>query len=182
MATPLFIASSALLQQKLRLSGVDGDALAIFEDCLEAVRIGLYDALPNGRVDQIKATAYAEGGTTADQLMRARANRAEVTWMRLLLLRRLPLLFLDASDKTREEWNQEGLTREAGKEADKEIARLEAELGDLLTDLLGDAQPDTSTINVYVGEPCRPVPRPGDTAFGRRDFYGRRTPMSETGQ
>lgn len=172
--TPLFLANTATLLSKLRLTGVKGDGAAIVDEVIQQVRLGFYDFLGTSRVAAIVAITASDTPATEDELTRFRANLAESMWTRLLLMRRLPMLFMDASDKTQEIWDQEGLTRYASRvELDAEVERLERELNDLLNDLTGEEEPDESTINVMVIEPSCTPPRPGDTAFGRGRYIGR---------
>lgn len=169
--TPLFIADTATLLAKLRLTGVkaSSDCMRIVDDVILQVRLGFLDFLGQDRISAITGITYTDAPTDADGAMRLRANIAESSWVRLHLLRRLPLQFMDAGGKTRETWNDEGLTRDAAN-MEAEIKRLELEVQDLLADLTGEQDPDEGTLNVSVIGPDRRPPVPGETAFGRRRY------------
>lgn len=139
--TPLFVSSVQSLKASLRLSGVTQDDTnkAITDTILE-VRTLLYSRLGFFRIDQIQATVEVNAPTSQAQLDRSRASLLETTWCRLLLLRRLPVLFQDASAQSQMTWNEEGTTRRAGaSDLEKEVQRLTEEIESLLA-ILGNQE------------------------------------------
>lgn len=174
IAGPLFNDSIGDLLAKLRLTGIKNDGLVIVKEVILQVRMGFYDQIGESRIAQILLSLPTDNPTSLDSITRLKAGIAEVLWCRMLLLRRLPSLFMDASDKTQEIWDQEGLTRQAGaSELDKELDRIQDELNDMLSDLAGDAEADDSSLLVYVSGVPDNQPRPGDTAFGNGKYVGR---------
>ena len=162
---PLFVADKDTLKSRLRLSGAaQTDALAQIDQAIEDVRVGFYDdaqGLGVSRVTALLAISYEENATTAEALLRTRANNLEVSWVRLLLMRRLPTLFMDASGNSLDVWNEEPLTRKAGRSLRDEIARLELEVAEGLAYLGAGDDDDVGDLGVVVFEPSTTPDRPG---------------------
>lgn len=167
---PLFVQDRETLKAKLRLSGsTSTDAEAILDDAILNARIGFFDSLGSHRINKIKATPLSDNPSTAADIMRARAAIAEVKWVRMLLLRALPSLFVDGSGVALTAWNDEAMIREKGQsELWKEINRLQDEVNDALKDLTGEKPPDAGTIWASSLGPSRP-PRPYDSIRPYRD-------------
>jgi hypothetical protein len=170
-ATPLFISDRDTLTRQLRLSGaVQTDTEVAIDDAMRRARMGLLKALGSGRTATIQAITYNENPLTDDEVTRAKANTAEVIWTRLILMRELPVLFMDASAKVQQSWNEEGLTRRAAtgsKELEAVISEMSGELDDLLGDLAGDGE--VPGINVSTIGPLR-RPRPPAASVWRPDL------------
>lgn len=163
---PLFVADMATLKAKLRLSGVSKtDALAIIDGAVEDVRLLLYDStqgLGSTLVAEILAIAYVENATTAEALRRTRANSLESKWVRLLLLRRLPSLFMDAGAVTRDVFNDEPFTRSSGRKLLDEIKALEDAIANDLGVLLGE-EDSVGLVDAITFEPDDTPDRPWDS-------------------
>lgn len=169
---PLFVADMDTLKSRLRLSGaVKTDATAQIDQAVEDVRVGFYDdvqGLGVARVTALLAISYTENAATAEALQRTRANNLEVTWVRLLLMRRMPTLFMDASGATLDAWNEEPLTHGHSR-VDKEIARLEAEVSEGLSYLSADDDEGIGDMITMVFEPEETPDRPAqsiDPSYG----------------
>lgn len=154
---PLFVASIEDLKARLRLTGATkSDFSAQLDLALEDVRLGFYDedgGLGTTRVGELLAISYVENATNATSLLRTRANNLEVTWVRLLLMRRLPTLFMDAGGETLDAWNEEPITRSSRRGLESEIQRLENEVTDGLAYLGGADEEDLGEVAVTVFEP-----------------------------
>ncbi len=153
---PLFIVDMASLKARLRLSGValGTNAQAQIDLAVEDVRINLFNSdsgLGEAKITSLLAIAFVENAATAADIERTRANNLEQKWVRLLLLRRMPLLFQDASAITLEHWNNEPLTRLSSKDLREEIKRLEEEIAGEIGDLVSGSSP--GGIDVHVLEP-----------------------------
>ena len=161
---PLFLADMDTLKSRLRLSGAaQTDALAQIDQAVEDVRVKFYDeeqGLGLTVVTALLAIAYSENATTTEALKRTRANNLEVQWVRLLLLQRLPTIFMDGSAQTLDAWNEEPLTRNGPRGVAKEIARLEKEIADGLAALLGNDD-ERGSLTATVFEPAETPDRPG---------------------
>lgn len=164
MATePLFAPDRDHLVSRMRLSDVaSSDTSVIIDQAIEEVRLGFYDRLGESRVDTINGTAYAENPSTSAQRLISRAIAVEISWTKLILLRRLPILFRDNASGSLVEWNEEAFIREgqAMKMLDREIQRLENEVKEGLI-ALAEGEADTSAINVLTIGPEESAPRPG---------------------
>lgn len=153
---PLFVADMNTLKSRLRMTGsVTTDGLAIIDKAVEDVRVGFYDeaqGLGASLVTDLLAIAFVENATNPTDLKRTRANNLEVTWVRLLLMRRIPMLFMDGSAVSHEVWNEEPLTRSSQTEIQREVDRLENDLAEGLAALLGETD-DQGSLDLIVFEP-----------------------------
>jgi len=164
MPSTLFISDVDTLKGQLRLSGANqSDALAQIDSAIAEVRLGFYDALGAARVAAIVALVGSSEPATADEILRSRAELCEGAWVRMLLLGRMPTLFVDSGAVVQQTWNEEGLGRSSSSTgSEKEISRLKSQIDDWLSDLAGET-PDTSSINCSVIGPDILQPRPGSS-------------------
>lgn len=113
-AKPLFLKDLDTLKSRLRLSAVDtGDAADVLDSVVEEVRVGFYAELGTVRVAVIVALPEIAEPTTLDGVTKLRAVNIELLWVRVTLMRRLPMLFVQGSGQTRKAWNEEGITQDA---------------------------------------------------------------------
>lgn len=157
MADPLFVVDLDTLKQKLRLTGIvaDSDADLVFQEALLTVRRGFYDRLGLTAIATIEAITFTEDPDTDDEYRRLLANVVEVKWVRLQCLKTMPVVFMDGSGDTLEQWNKEAAFRQ-GPMPEKEWKRLEQDLEDALVLLAGGKQNSTwgfSTIEPYCRTP-----------------------------
>ncbi len=167
---PLFVSSMETLKDHLRMTGTSSveSSQTIINQAVEQVRVGFFDCLKAHRVNQIRQVPYRSNASDAKGLLRIKANNTEIAWVRSILMRTLPVLFMDASAATREIWNEEGLTRRAsGPDLGKEIERLESQVAQWLDELkTGTATCDAvDTVRVSVIEPDDSPQKPGDSVF-----------------
>lgn len=164
---PLFVVDMDTLKERLRLTGaVQGDALAQIDQAVEDVRVGFFadeQGLGATRTNEILAIDYVENATTTNALIRTRANNLEVLWVRMLLMRRMPTLFMDGSGAVQQIWNEEGLTRNPLGTLKSELNRLEAELIEGLAYLRGDEDEEAGALTVSVFEPAVKPDIPGSS-------------------
>lgn len=160
-----------VLKAALRLSGAaTAGALAVIDQAVKDVRIGFYDNLGATRVAQIVAFTDSDDPDNDNEITRAKANSVEIKWTRVLLLRRLPSLFIDASGARQTEWNDEA-PFVAGPERllNQEIEKLEAEINAALEELKGEADAEDPAVNVSVIGPDETPDLPGASIWpGRR--------------
>ena len=168
---PLFVATRNLLLERLRLKGASSTAAqAIVDEAIESVRVDLYSKLSKAIVDEILAITYVPNPTTTDGIRRARANRLETLMVKVYLLRRMPVLFIDTTDKDDEIWNEEGLTRHLSPEAiEAAVNALQTTIDLDLGVVLGTE--DSNEVQIATLEPETTFV-PGDTI--------RNTPLGET--
>ena len=170
VTTPTFIATTSLLQKQLRLSGLHkaGDGEAIFQSAMLEVKTGFIRELGSARVAVLVALSFSENPTTADQALRSVANQTELKWVRAVLIRTLPTLFLDASADKSQVWEDEGAFRStpAG-QLDVERERLENDV-EINMGLLSAEESIGSEATIRLESPQQTAvdPLPGGTLFG----------------
>lgn len=161
---PLFVASMAVLKARLRMTGAaQADTLSIIDKAVEDVRVSFYDdveGLGKSKVDALLAIAFVENATTLADLSRTRVNNLEVKWVRLHLLRRIPMLFMDGQAVIQEVWNEEPITRVSRRATEVEALRLETEIKDALAALL-DEDNERGAVVATIFEPDVTPARPG---------------------
>lgn len=165
--SPVFVASTAVLKSKLRLSGVaaTSDADDIIDDVILTVRTRLYKELGASRINSLKAITYVENPETANQLLRAEANIVETKACKAELMRALPMMFMDGNASQGQIYHDEAAFREASQmQLNEERTRLltDVELG--LESLRGSSDPGSDQKHLIVATispDCRP--QPGDT-------------------
>ena len=128
---------------------------------VEEVRLGFYTELGSDRVTELLALPHLESPTTDDGLTRLRAENVEYLWTRVVLMRRLPMLFVQGEGQSRAAWNEEGITREgSGSELRSEIKELNRQVRQGLAILAGEEHGD---ITATVLLPDATPPRPGES-------------------
>jgi len=160
--TALFNTDVASIKSQLRLSGTaSNNGQALIDNAIQLARIRLYDALGVSRVNATLAFALTDNPTSANDVMRLKAAKAELLIVKSILLRDMPVLFYDEGAKDLRTWNEEGLTRDADRDdlAD-ELTRLESEIADLIDGLRGES-PEGSILNVSTIGPDEVPDRPG---------------------
>lgn len=134
-------------------------------DAVQKARLAFYDRLGTSRVGAISGYDRESPPTTANGLVRAKAEMCELLLIRRDLLRSMPTFLLDPT-ASREVWNEEGLLRgRSTKEVQAEIESLTVEIEGYLASLGGDTD-SAGGINVSVIGEC-PAPEPGLHSFGR---------------
>ena len=174
--TPTFTATTALLKKQLRLTGqpTAGDGEAIFESALLEVKTGFIRELGTTRVAAVVALAFSENPTTSDHAVRAVANETELKWVRMVLIRTLPTLFLDASADQNQIYHDEATFRSSPAGLlDAERARLQTEIAlnmDVLRAL--ETPGDESDIQISSPQQAAVDPLPGGTLFSGGQLGG----------
>ncbi len=142
MATnPVFNADMAAVKAQLRLSGVaeGSDASIMLEAALLQVRAGFYSRLGVDRMAVLTAIAPVQSPTTSDQILRRIGDLCEVLWVRMILLDKLPVVFMDNAGGDLEFINQEGTFRSITPERlEREHDRMQLQIEEWLALLAGD--------------------------------------------
>lgn len=172
---PLFSSDMASLKAGLRLSGVPTgvDAEKMIDDATESARTFFHRRLGTDRVNEILAISLVENPTTADGVLRNQARLTEIKYLKLDLMKRLRLLFIDSSSRVDQAWNTEGLLRDVSSEQAENIMRwLWNEIESDLAYLAGDEEEgvtiQATTFERDYGD-CKPYP--GSTAWSGRDAF-----------
>lgn len=141
MATaPLFVSTIDALKDSIRLGGaVSKEAEALIQGAVQKVRLSLFDRLGADRVTELQGYPFEENPTTSTGLLRLRACLTESSWVKLHLMRAMPILFRDAAAAAGETWNQDALGRQIDSAwLKQEMQSLEAEINDSLVILEGE--------------------------------------------
>jgi len=172
MSNPLFLPDLATMQQELRLSGVPAvgeDANIIIANALLTVRAGFYGRLGITRVGQLVAfTANIVNPSTNDEILRALARTVEVKWTFVVLMDRLPTLWMDDSGGAWQTYNEQGTFRKMSRtDMDAMRKRMMSEIDNDMAILSGEQTlGDTSGVNVgCYGSELDPRPLLSDTIF-----------------
>lgn len=162
---PLFVPSLAALKSALGLTAVTAaDRLACIDRAVRKVRVGFYDRLGASRVSELLLVSYADSPTTDDGMLRLKASETEISWVRMELLREMPVLLMPAAAASQQIWNEDSLTRNADNSLlDKEIVRLQTEIDNALQDLAAGQDVEDSSLNICVPAPDTTPARPGDS-------------------
>ena len=152
----LFAASTSSLKAALRLSGAaQADSLVIIDQAIQEVRIGFYESLGQARVAEIRTATLVDNPSDSTQIARAKAAQTEIMWVRLLLLRRLPSLFVDGGGNASQVWNEEAMLRPYGKsDQEREIERLLAEVQNNVASLASGGVTEQPQVQVAVIGPA----------------------------
>ena len=172
-AAPLFLASVVRVKQKLRLTTMPTAAGAadILDEAILSVRVNFIRELGPARVIVLQALAFTENPTTADETLRAVANVTEVNWIKLKLLKSLPMRFADGNSDERQSYFEEGLFRNMNAEEQDALRLcLQSEISEAL-DLLSGRETignEVAGLRVVDIAPDIAPPLPGDTVYKNR--------------
>jgi len=173
--TPTFSSSVLRLKSELRLSKQpDGDGEAQVASALLEVKSGFIRELGSARITVLQALAFSENPVTSDQALRAVANLTEVKWVRVVLMRTLPMLFMDASVNQNQIYHDEATFR-ASSEGRLETERiaLENEIEKNLDLLRGDTSVgNEGRLKISSPQQACPDPLPGGTLFSKGHLGG----------
>lgn len=167
--TPLFMEDLAAIQSALRLTDLreGSDAISILEQGVRMARVRFYQRLGADTVQDILDTDNVEDPTTDDEMKRFVGNLCEVELVRLQLLDRMPVIFMDASGVARETYNNEGAFRSMDRETLLDIRqRIEAQIENWLALMAGEIElGDDEAVQAYTQQPVDPLPVLGQTVF-----------------
>jgi hypothetical protein len=155
---PLFVADLDTLKAALRLSAIpagSADVAAMLGDAVSQVRVRLYGRLGLALAAELVAIAPSSAPTTVEGLRRSLAESVEIRMVRVVLMRTLPTVFMDAGGGARKAWNEEALWRESpAKELERHIAALNASIEDDMGLLTGESEFGAhGTVHTYDGTP-----------------------------
>lgn len=167
--TPLFLEDMAAVQTALRLTDLreGSDAVSILEQGVRAARVRFYQRLGPSTVAAILETVYTEAPEDADEMKRMIGNLCEVELVRLHLLDRMPVIFMDASGSAREAFNNEGAFRSMDPDTLAQIrVRIEAQIENWLAVLAGEIElGEGEQVQAYTQQAPCPKPILGSSPF-----------------
>lgn len=114
VTSPLYNTKSDLLSRIRMATVADAQTLSIVNMTINEVRLGFFDYLGKARALEIAAYTSSDVPTTDEDILKNIAKNAEVLWVTVFLIERLPHMTLDNSGRIRDEFNDEPLTRDAG--------------------------------------------------------------------
>ncbi len=150
----------------------DANTLAAVGQAVSDVRLGLFSRLTRTRALEIAGYSLVDNPTTDEEILRKQGASAEALWLMILLVQRLPVLFMD-NNAVNDVFNDEPLTRDANSKMYELIGswkkQLELILGDLVApDALGD-----SSVKSALNGPAKPYILADNLVGGRcRPSYG----------
>ena len=151
---PLFNQTKDALLTKVRIDPADkAGTLALVDQAIRDVRLGFFSRVGKTRSLAIAAMSYNDNPETDEEVLRAKGVSAENIWLYILLVERLPSLFMD-NQGTRDTFNDEPLTRDAGavlKMIENLKEQLDALLGDMILEGDDEASPNPSAKSEVVG-------------------------------
>jgi hypothetical protein len=157
MVAPLFIASEADLESKLRLSAVPAtatDTHAIIDEGILHARVEFYSELGEVRVAALVAEAYSETASTEAGILRMLANLTEVMIVKCYLMVNLPTMFMDASGDANKVWNEEAPLRERGSmDVADELLACRNKIAENMLVLAANDTDECQDIQVFDGTP-----------------------------
>ena len=165
----LFVADIATMKQGLRLSGLpaNGDAEAILFNAIQEVNTNFRRRLGNTRVVEILAFTDVDNPLTDEGTLRAIAELTEIKWVRMILLRYLPMMHLDGSGGAVQSYHEEAPFRHTGPFGrEREIKTLKSEIEENLQ-LLEGSETITNETKGHISliGPNTTPPRPGESIF-----------------
>lgn len=166
---PLFLDDLAAVQTALRLTDLreGSDAVAIVEQGVRSARVRFYQRLGPTAIATILETDYTEAPETTEEVKRMVGRLCEVELVRLELLDRMPVIFMDASGSAREAFNSEGAFRSMDPDTLAAIrARVEAQVENWLAFLAGEiALGEGELVQAYTQQSPCPKPILGISPF-----------------
>lgn len=163
---PLFCPSREYLVKGLRLRDlpVEVNAQDLIDEAISAVRVGFFRRMGREAIEAAQATAFTKLPATDADYRRLLAQVTETKWVRLELMRSMPMMFVDgnAADQS---WQQEAAFRSATSlQVASEMKQLRAEIDEALDIISGAAQPSESLgVKIQTYGPDETPSLPGDT-------------------
>jgi hypothetical protein len=139
--TPLFAPSRQHVKNALRLKGVasESNAEELIDESIQLVKSTLYRRLGPTRTAELQAISFVKQPRTDADYKRLIAATTEVKWIRIELMRIMPLMFVDGNP-TDQVWQSEAAFRSAAVgQVLSEIRRMEREVEEALEVLTGNA-------------------------------------------
>jgi sugar phosphate isomerase/epimerase len=152
---------------RLTDASVRQDAVAAIDAAIQTARVGMADRLGDDLTTEIVLTAWTANPSTSAERRRVKAALLEEKWVRLELMRTMPVLFQQAAGMAGDRWNNEDFERE-GFSTDREIERLWQEILFGLDEITEGASRPQGFASA-IGPDDTPVYRPGGSA---RPWHG----------
>lgn len=166
---PLFLDDVAAVQSALRLTDLreGSDAVVILEQGIRSARVRFYQRLGPTTVATILETDYTDAPENTEEMKRMVGRLCEVELVRLELLDRMPVIFMDASGSAREVFNTEAAFRSMDPALLAQMrSRIEAQIENWLAFLAGEIDLGSGElVQAYTQQPQCPKPVLGLSPF-----------------
>lgn len=158
---PLFVENIDTLRSAVKMSGsTQVDTETAINRAIQNTRVAIYQALGSTKVATILSYTYNENPSTDNELTRVTANNLEVNMVKLLLVRELPMLFMDSSSNVDQVWNEEGLLRNSSQTQTRELIEfLQSEIDEALSVL--SSGEEIGNVQAFNVGPTTTPDRPG---------------------
>ena len=172
-AAPLFLATNAILLEKLRLSDMEagGSGESIVDQAIGRARLDFYRRLGGDLVATLVALTPNATPTTEDEIKRFQAEDLEVMLVRADLLRNLPSLWADSSADAGDVFQGEEAYKANTERVNNELDRLATDIENgwlLLEDTVSLGNDDT--LNTFASAYDPDLNPTGDRIPGNRFF------------
>jgi len=112
--SPLFHDDFEALKSALRLTGANSkqDVQVVIEDCVRAFKVWMVQRAGFTVISDLQAVTYTDDPTTDLEARRMAARVLEVKWVWCECIKRLQVMFADASGSAFQEFNDQGVWRQ----------------------------------------------------------------------
>lgn len=166
VVSPLFVESRDKLVSRLRLEGMPltSNGQDLVDESIQAVKGMLYRRLGKARVDYLQSLPFSPSPKDDPGYLKLLANTTETKWVRLELMRIMPMMFVEGNSPN-EVWQNEAGVREAGVgQVRSEMNRIRSEVEDALEVLSGNIDvTELDRIKINPIGPENDPPLPGDS-------------------
>lgn len=164
---PLYNADLETLLTIVRIEPADdANTIAAVAQAVSDVRLGLFSRLTKTRALEVAGYPLADNPTTDEEILRKQGASAEALWLMILLVQRLPVLFMD-NNAVNDVFNDEPLTRDANSKMYELIGSWKKQLENLLQDLVSPEDLGDSSVKASLNGPATPYIL-ADNMFGGR--------------
>lgn len=133
---PLYNEDLETLLTIVRISPADDDnTIAAVHQAVSDVRLGIYSKITRARAQEIATYPLTDNPTTDEEVLRKQGASAEALWLMILLVQRLPVLFMDNS-AVNDIFNSEPLTRDSNSKMQDLIKEWQKQLDNIMADLV----------------------------------------------
>lgn len=139
---PLYAENLESLLTTVRIEPADdANTLAAVNQAVTDVRLGFFRKIGKTRALEIAGFPLVDNPESDSEILRSQGESAEALWLTVLLVQRLPVLFMD-NTAVNDVFNDEPLTRDSNSKMREYLKDIKGQLDDLLGEM---AEPETVT-------------------------------------
>ena len=151
---PLYCENLETLLLIARIAPADDEnTVAAVHQAVRDIRLGFGSRLGKDRAKLISTYPLVDPPVTTNDILRATGASAESLWLTILLMQRLPVLFMD-NNAVNDTFNDEPITRDA--RTGEVVAQLKDQLEDLLQNMADDDSKVNSSVKSTINGPDTP--------------------------